>query len=67
MIEGNSPASRSQLQEGDIIVSFNNKTINTLNELLNELTKKEILTMVDIAVVRHTQLLNFSIAPAEKK
>jgi S1-C subfamily serine protease len=66
-IEESSPASRSQLQEGDIIVSFNNKTINTLNELFNELTKKEILTMIDIAVVRHTQLLNFSITPAEKK
>lgn len=66
-IEENSPASRSQLQEGDIIISFNNKTINSSHELFKELTHKDILTMVDIAVIRHTQLLNFSIAPAEKK
>lgn len=66
-IEENSPASRSQLQEGDIIISFNNKTINSSHELFKELTHRDILTMVDIAVIRHTQLLNFSIAPAEKK
>jgi S1-C subfamily serine protease len=66
-IEEGSPASRSQLLEGDIIISFNNKTINSSQELFKELTRKDILTMVDIAVVRHTQLLNFSIAPAEKR
>ena len=66
-IEPNSPASRSQIKEGDIIVSFNNKPIDTLHEFFKELTKKDILTMVDIAVVRYTEYLNFGIFPVERR
>lgn len=66
-IEPDSPASRSQLKEGDIIVSFNGKTLNTMHELFKELTKKEILTAVDVSVVRHTELLQFSIFPVQRK
>jgi S1-C subfamily serine protease len=33
-IEENSPASRSQLQDGDIIISFNGKHIDNSQELL---------------------------------
>lgn len=65
-IEPNSPAARSQVREGDIITSFNGKTVNTLHELFKELVRKEILTMVDISVIRHSELLNFGIFPAEK-
>jgi S1-C subfamily serine protease len=66
-LEPDSPASRSQLKEGDIIVSFNGKPVNSMHELFKELTHKEILTAVDITVVRHTELLNFSIFPVIKK
>jgi len=62
-MEPESPASRSQLREGDIIVSFHDKPINTMHELFRELTKKAILTAVPVSVVRHTELLNFSIFP----
>jgi len=62
-IEEGSPASRSQLQEGDIIVSFHGKPVNTTHELFRELSKKEILTMTDISVVRHADLLNVVIVP----
>jgi S1-C subfamily serine protease len=65
-VEENSPASRSQVQAGDIIVSFNSKPVQSLNQLFKELTKKEILTLVDISVVRHTELLNVSISPLVK-
>jgi S1-C subfamily serine protease len=65
-IEPESPASRSQLQEGDIIVNFNGKPVHSTHELFRELTSRDILTMVDISVVRHTELLNFSVAPTEK-
>lgn len=65
-IEPESPASRSQLQEGDIIVNFNGKPVHSTHELFRELTSREILTMVDISVVRHTELLHFSVAPMEK-
>jgi S1-C subfamily serine protease len=62
-IEENSPASRSQLQEGDMMIQFNGKTINSTHELFRELSRKEILTMIDVAVIRRTELLKFSIAP----
>jgi S1-C subfamily serine protease len=62
-IEENSPASRSQLQEGDMIIQFNGKTINSTHELFRELSRKDILTMIDVAVIRRTELLKFSIAP----
>lgn len=66
-IEPDSPASRSQLQEGDIIISFNGKSINTSHELFRELSKRDILTMIDITVLRHTELLNFGIFPGNRK
>lgn len=65
-IEKESPASRSQLLEGDIIVRFNGKPVNTLHDLFRELTRRDILTAVDISVLRHTELLNFSIFPSQK-
>jgi S1-C subfamily serine protease len=65
-LEADSPASRSQLQEGDIIISFNGKTVNSTHELFKELTHRSIVSMVDIAVIRHTELLTFSITPTVK-
>lgn len=64
-IEPDTPASRSQLEEGDIIISFNNKPVNSSHELFKELSKKEILTVTDMSVIRHAQLLNFTIVPKE--
>jgi S1-C subfamily serine protease len=65
-IEPHSPASLSQLKEGDMIVAFNDKPVNTLSELFKELTRKDILTMVSISVIRHTELLNFGIFPVQR-
>jgi S1-C subfamily serine protease len=65
-IEPNSPASRSQLQDGDIIVSFHGKPVNTMHELFKELTHKDIIGLTDISVIRHTTLLNFTISPVTK-
>ena len=66
-VEENSPASRSQVKPGDIIISFNNRPVQTLHQLFKELTKKEILTMVDISVIRHAELLNVGISPVSRK
>ncbi|MBT1700235.1 trypsin-like peptidase domain-containing protein [Fulvivirgaceae bacterium PWU4] len=65
-IEAGSPAALSQIKEGDIIVSFNGKPVNTLHELFRELTHKDILTAVDISVIRHTEKLNLTIFPAQR-
>jgi S1-C subfamily serine protease len=66
-IEENSPASRSQVKEGDIITSFNNKPIQSLHQLFKELTIKDILTMVDISIIRHAELMHVGIFPVERK
>ncbi len=66
-IEANSPASRSQLQEGDIIISFNDKIINSTHELFKELSKRDIINPIDISVIRHTELLNFTVFPSDKR
>lgn len=65
-VEENSPAARSQVRPGDIIVSFHNKPVQSLHQLFKELTKKEVLTLVDISVVRHTELLNVGIFPVQR-
>lgn len=65
-IDPNSPASRSQIREGDIIVSFNDKPMNNTHDLFRELTKRDILTITNISVIRHTELLHVTIAPSEK-
>lgn len=65
-IESDSPASRSQLQEGDIIIAFNGKVINSNHELFRELSKREIEGVIDISVIRRTELLNFTVSPKAK-
>lgn len=65
-IEKDSPASRSQIQEGDLIVTFNNKPMNGLNQLFKELTRKEVLSLIDVQVIRHTELLDVTLFPVQK-
>jgi S1-C subfamily serine protease len=66
-IEPESPASRSQILEGDIIIAFNGKVMNSTQSLFKELTRKEVLSAIDVTILRHTELLNFSIFPTERK
>src|SRR5690606_10813600 len=65
-IEPGSPASRSQLLEGDIIVAFNNNIVNSTQELFKALTQRDILHMTDITVIRNTELLTLTVTPVEK-
>ena len=65
-IEEDSPASRSQLEEGDIIVRFNNQSVNTTSDLFKQLTKDKILQWIDLAVIRRSERLNFGIFPVEQ-
>lgn len=41
--------------------------MQSLHQLFKELTKKEILTMVDVSIIRHTEMLNVGIFPATKQ
>ncbi len=62
-IESDSPASRSQIEEGDIIVSFNGKPVESTHDLFKQLTDQSIIDMIDISIIRHTELLNLSVFP----
>nr|WKN37638.1 trypsin-like peptidase domain-containing protein [Tunicatimonas sp. TK19036] len=65
-IEENSPASRSQVEEGDIIIRFDNQPVNSTHDLFKQLTKDKMLEWVDVMVIRHTERLNFGIFPVER-
>ncbi|MFX1510366.1 MAG: S1C family serine protease [Promethearchaeota archaeon] len=47
-----SPASRSGLREGDIIVAFDEEKITSMGEIQERLRKRPVGSMVDITVVR---------------
>lgn len=64
--EENSPASRSQVHEGDIIISFDNQPLRSTHDLFKQLTRDKVQQMVDISVIRRTNRLNFGIFPVEK-
>jgi S1-C subfamily serine protease len=65
-IEADSPASRSELKEGDIIINFNNKPTGTLHELFKELSRKSILSMIDMSVIRHAELVELKVFPVQR-
>ena len=64
--EPGSPAERSLVKEGDIIISFLHKPVNSTHELFKLLSDKEVLTMVDIGVIRNTEKLDLNIFPVRK-
>lgn len=63
-IEKNSPASRSSLREGDIIIGFDSNTVSNSNELFKLLTKDKIAKQVSLTILRSTQKLDIEIFPA---
>ena len=65
-IEKESPASRSQIIDGDIIVGFNGARVESIHSLFKALGDKEVLTMVDMEVLRHDKRLTLPITPISK-
>jgi S1-C subfamily serine protease len=65
-LDPDSPASRSQIQPGDILVSFNRRAIQSLTELSRELSKREIVDAIDVGLIRHGQHLQVPIFPLER-
>jgi S1-C subfamily serine protease len=60
-----SPAARSGLREGDLIVAFNGEPIPSIDALHKLLTGERIGNNSEIAVVRGTEKLSLPITPAE--
>ena len=65
-IEPDSPASRSQLDEGDIIVCFNGQRVENIHALFKALGDQNILKMIDAEVLRYDKRLMMPITPAGK-
>ncbi|HWZ72857.1 MAG TPA: trypsin-like peptidase domain-containing protein [Casimicrobiaceae bacterium] len=64
-VEKGSPAAAAGLQEGDIIVSFGNAPVTSVDDLQRLLTDARIGDGVDIAVVRRDRHLTLRITPRE--
>src|SRR5205809_7514315 len=64
-VEKNSPAEKTGLCEGDVIVAFSAKPIGSIHELHKMLMGEQIGVQSEITIVRHTEKLALAITPAE--
>jgi S1-C subfamily serine protease len=64
-VEKNSPAEKTGLREGDVIVAFNAKPIGSIHELHKMLMGEQIGVQSEIVIIRLTEKLALPITPAE--
>jgi len=64
-IEPGSPASRTDLREGDVIVAFNGKPVSGIDELHRHLVAGVIGMQVELTIIRFTEKLNPVVVPEE--
>lgn len=64
-VEPNSPAAKARLREGDLLVEFKGKTMNSIDDLQRLLVGSEIGATSSISVVRHTFQLQLEVTPRE--
>jgi len=64
-IEPDSPAARSLLREGDIIVALDGHDVAGIDQLHRLLTEERIGTTASLTVIRRTDKLEIAITPAE--
>ncbi len=65
--EDNSPARKSGLMMGDIIIAFDNQPVTDIDDLQRMLAEKPIGTGVRITVIRRTEKLEFEVIPKESR
>jgi S1-C subfamily serine protease len=66
-IEPNSPAARAGLQENDLIVAFDNKSIDGVDALHRQLIDERIGASARLTVIRRTEKLDLEITPTESR
>jgi S1-C subfamily serine protease len=66
-VEKNSPAERSGLRQGDLIVAFNSQPIGTVHHLHKVLVGEQINVSASLTIIRHTEKLELPILPAESR
>ena len=66
-VEPGSPASRTGLREGDIVVDFNGLPITSIDDLHKQLTAGQAGVRSLVTVIRHTEKLVLPIVPEESR
>ena len=66
-VEENSPASRAQLREGDVVIELDGKPIRHIDDLQRLLTEERVGVPIPIVVLRGTEKLTLQITPEESK
>src|SRR5437868_77922 len=66
-VEKDSPAQRTGLREGDLIVGFNDQPIGSVHDLHKILVGEQIGLSASLTVIRHTEKLELPILPAESR
>lgn len=64
-IEKGSPAARAGLEEGDVIVAFDNRPIGGIDDLHKLLTEKQAGVQALITILRRGKIMKLKIIPAE--
>lgn len=65
-IEPNSPAKRAGLREGDALVSINDQTINSVDDLHRILLTVKADAESVVKIIRHSELLSIPVTPVFK-
>jgi S1-C subfamily serine protease len=66
-VEPNSPAQRAGLAIGDVIIGFNDVTIETIDDLQRQLTEERVGVESTLRVIRHTEKFDVAITPSESE
>ena len=66
-VEKDSPAAKTGLREGDVIIAFNGEPIGSIHELHRRLMAEQIGVESKIVIIRHTEKLELPIIPAESQ
>ena len=62
-IEPDSPAARSELREGDVIVGFAGQDVEGIDQLHRLLTEERIGVSTPLVVIRGTEKLEIHVTP----
>jgi S1-C subfamily serine protease len=66
-VEADSPAQRAGVREGDVITGFGGEPVPHIDVLHRLLAKERIGERSTLTVLRHTEILDLPIVPAERK
>ena len=66
-LEVDSPAARSGLTEGDIIVELDGKPVRNMDDLQRLLTDERVGVTIPMVILRRTEKLKLDVTPAESK